>query len=132
MKRIGVALAIAIGIYGVALGAGSLLYATGAIATGATHNDCADFKQEIAKARGIDEKDVPQSEIKDAAQACLDEHVLTKGHAFRSEYLFWSAWPAVICAAIFLVWPAWARILHNQEQAELAEEASRLDGDVSA
>jgi hypothetical protein len=40
MKRIGVALAIALGIYGVAVGAGSVLYATGAIATGATHNDC--------------------------------------------------------------------------------------------
>lgn len=127
MKRIASAAAIALAIYGLAAGAGSLLYATGAIATGATHNNCPGFKQEIAKARGIAEKDVPRKEIKDATQACLDEHVLTKGHAFRSEYLFWSAWPAVLCAAIFLAWPVWARILHNQEQAELAEESSRLE-----
>lgn len=127
MKRIGIALLLAVGIYGLAVGTGSLLYATGAIATGATHNNCPGFKQEIAKARGIAEKDVPQKEIKDATQACLDEHVLTKGHAFRSEYLFWSAWPAVLCAAIFLAWPAWARILHNQEQSERAEEAKRLE-----
>ena len=40
MKRIVSAAAIALAIYGLAVGAGSLLYATGAIATGATHNDC--------------------------------------------------------------------------------------------
>lgn len=127
MKRILIALAIAIGIYGVAVGAGSLLYATGVIATGATHNDCADFKKEIAEARGIDEKDVAQSEIKNATRACLDEHELTEGHAFRTEYLFWGAWPAAVCAMIFLAWPVWARILSNQQEAEDAAEAARLD-----
>ncbi len=40
MKRIAAAAAIALAIYGLAVGAGSLLYATGTIATGATHNDC--------------------------------------------------------------------------------------------
>lgn len=127
MKRIGIALAIALGIYAAAVGAGSALYASGLIATGATHNDCSGFKKEIAEARGIDEKDVPQSEIKAATQACLDEHELTEGHAFRTEYLFWGAWPAVVCAAIFLAWPVWARILRNQEEAEDAAEAARLE-----
>ena len=130
MKRLGVAAAIALAIYGVAVGAGSLLYATGAIATGATHNDC----DRAAVARTLDkaEDDLTQQELKTETRKCLDAHTLTKWEAFRSEYLFWSAWPAVICAAIFLVWPAWARILHNQEQAELTEEASRLgQGDVS-
>jgi hypothetical protein len=119
MKRAGVAVAIAVAIYGAAAGAGSLLYATGAIATGATHNDCVDFRHQIAKERGIDDQDVPQQDIKEATRACLDQHTLTKGEAFRSEYLFWSAWPAVICAVIFLAWPVWARILHNQERAEM-------------
>lgn len=121
MKRIGVALAIAAVIYGVGLGAGSLLYASGAIATGATHNDCANFKHEIARERGIDIADVPQAEVKARTQACLDSHELTAREAFRTEYLLWSAWPAAICAAIFLAWPVWVRILRNQERAE--EEA---------
>lgn len=127
MKRLLIALVIAGGIYGVGLGIGSLLYATGAIATGATHNDCEDFRKEIADnpqmfglAPGIDEEDVPQSAIKALAQECLAGHVLTEEEAFREEYLIWSAWPAIICAAIFLAWPFWARILHNQERAETA------------
>ncbi len=127
MKRIVMALAIALAIYGAAVGVGSLLYATGAIATGATHNGCAGFRSKIADERGIDDSDVPQQDVRDATRACLDQHTLTKREAFRSEYLFWSVWPAVICAVIFLAWPAWARILRNQEQAELAEEASRLE-----
>ncbi len=114
MKRIAIALAIAIGIYALALAVGSTLYATGAIATGATHNDCANFKSQIAQQRGIDEQDVPQSEIKNATAACLDGHELTARHAFRSEYLFWSLWPAVIVALVFVAWPRWARLLHAQ------------------
>jgi hypothetical protein len=125
MKRLGVAAAIALAIYGVAVGAGSLLYATGAIATGATHNDC--DRAAVARTLNKAEDDLTQQELKAETRKCLDAHTLTKREAFRSEYLFWSAWPAVICAVIFLVWPAWARILHNQEQAELAEEASRLE-----
>ena len=127
MKRIGMAVVIAALIYGVALGVGSLLYATDVIATGATHNDCDNFKADIAEERGIDEEDVPQSAIKARAQDCLAGHELTKGEAFRTEYLTWAAWPAVVCALIFLAWPAWAAALHRQEQAELADEASRLD-----
>ncbi len=130
MKRAAIALAIALAIYGVAAGAGSLLYATGAIATGATHNDC--DRAAVARTLGKAEHDVTQQELKTETRKCLNEHALTKWEALRSEYLFWSAWPAVICAVIFLAWPAWARILHNQEQAELAEEAGRLGhGDVS-
>lgn len=125
MKRFALAAAIAFGIYGVAVGAGSLLYMTGAIATGATHNDC--DRAVIARTLGKAQDDVTAQELKTETRKCLDAHTLTKGEAFRSEYLFWSAWPAVICAVIFLVWPVWARILHNQEQAELAEEASRLE-----
>ena len=119
-RRLGVAVLIAAVIYGVGLGTGSLLYATGAIATGATHNDCADFRHAIAEERGIDEEDVPQEEIKVATATCLQEHELTEEEAFRSEYLFWPVWPAVICAVIFLAWPAWSRILHEQERADIA------------
>ena len=99
MKRLGIALAIAAAIYGVAIGAGALLYATGAIATGATHNDCVGIKQKLATQLGIAEEDVPQAEISRATSACLDTHELTKGEAFRSEYLFWAAWPGFVCAA---------------------------------
>jgi len=125
MKRIMMALAIALGIYGVAVGAGSLLYATGAIATGATHNDC--DRGVIAKALGKAQDDLTQEELKTETATCLDAHTLTKGEAFRSEYLFWAAWPAVICAMVFLAWPVWARVLRNQEDAERAAEASRLE-----
>jgi hypothetical protein len=101
---------------------GSLLYATDTIAIGATHNDCVGYKKEIADERGIDENDVPQEEIKQRTQTCLDSHELTARDAFRSEYLFWSLWPGIICAVIFLLWPLWARTLNNQEVAEDEEE----------
>jgi hypothetical protein len=120
MKRLGIALAIAAVLYGAGLGVGSLLYATGVIATGATHNDCEGFREQIAERRGIDEEDVEQSEIKALAESCLAGHELTEEEAFREEYLFWPAWPAAICAVIFLAWPVWGRILHNQEDAEIA------------
>jgi hypothetical protein len=126
MRRIAIAIGIAAAIYGLALGAGSLLYATGAIATGATHNDCADFKHVIAQEHGISDEDVPQSEIKQRTQSCLDGHTLSKGEAFRSEYLLWSAWPAAISALVFLGWPRWAGLLKRQEQADLAAEAANL------
>jgi hypothetical protein len=125
MKRMMMAAMIAFGIYGIAVGAGSILYATGAIATGATHNDC--DRAVIARTLGKAEDDVTAQELKVETTRCLSEHTLTKGHAFRSEYLFWSAWPAAICAMVFLAWPAWARILRNQEDAERTAEAARLD-----
>ena len=117
MKRLLMALAIAAVIYGTGLAAGSLLYASGTIATGATHNDCANYKQEIARERGIDEQDVPQSEIKQRTADCLATHELSEKEAFRTEYLVWPLWPAAICAVVFLLWPVWTRILHNQELA---------------
>jgi len=117
-QRLVFALAIATVIYGASLGAGLLLYGTGAIATGATHNDCENFREDIARERGIDEEDVPQRDIKALAEQCLAGHELTEEEAFREEYLFWPVWPAAICAVIFLLWPAWARILHNQEAAD--------------
>ena len=126
-KRIGIAVVLAVGIYAAALGVGGGLYATGAIATGATHNDCADFKHVIAVERGIHDQDVPQADVSARTQACLDEHTLTKGGAFRSEYLFWAAWPGVICAVIFLAWPAWARTLHNQELADELRETVTVE-----
>lgn len=121
MGRLLIAIAIAAGIYGIALGIGTTLYVTDAIGTGATHNDCANYREEIARERGIDETDVEQREIKERTQACLDDHELTAREAYRSEYLFWSIWPGIICAVVFLVWPVWAQALHNQEQAEAAE-----------
>ena len=127
MKRIALALGIGAVIYGLALGAGSVLYATGAIATGATHNDCADFRSEIAKERGIGDDEVPQSEIKARTQACLASHELSDRHAFRSEYLFWSIWPAVSCVAVFLMWPLWARALERQELGDVVRDASHLE-----
>jgi hypothetical protein len=113
-----IALLIVGGLYAMGLGVGSLLYATGAIATGATHNDCENFREELAPLYGGDEEDVPQSAIKALAEECLAGHELTEEEAFREEYLVWSAWPAVICAVIYLAWPSWRRILHNQERAE--------------
>ena len=123
MKRVAGAVGIGVVIYAVAAGAGCVLYATGAIATGATHNDCADYRREIAKERGIGDDEVPQSEIKTRTQACLASHELSEGHAFRSEYLFWSIRPAVICAAVFFMWPLWARALERQEFADAARDA---------
>ena len=125
MKRIGIAAAIAMAIYGVAVGVGSLLYTTGAIATGATHNDC--DRGVIARTLGKAQDDLTSQELKTGTATCLDAHTLTKGEAFRSEYLFWSAWPAVICAVVFLLWPLWTRVLRNQEDAERAAEAARLE-----
>jgi hypothetical protein len=125
MKRIALALAIALGIYGVAVGAGSLLYATGAIATGATYNNC--DRAVIARTLGKAQDDLTQQELKTETARCLEGHTLTKREAFRSEYLFWSAWPAVICAVVFLAWPMWTHILRNQEDAERAAEAARLE-----
>lgn len=137
MKRILIALLIAGGIYGLAVGAGSVLYATGTIPTGPTHNDCGDLKQHIAdRDYHGDEEEVLQSQLKQETIDCLageglyaeeGSHYLTEGEAFRSEWLFWSIWPGVICAVVFLLWPIWRRTLENQEQAELAEEASRLE-----
>jgi len=117
MMRFLVAGAIALALYGIAAGIGSALYAADVIGTGATHNDCPDYRNLIAEERGIDEEDVQQSEIKRRAQECLAAHALTEEEAFREEYLFWAAWPAGICAVIFLLWPAWARALHRQEEA---------------
>ena len=122
MKRILLALVLAAAIYGAALGAGTLLYATGAIATGATHNNCPDFHQALAPQYGGNEQDVPQSAVKAAAAHCLGEHALTKGNAYRSEYVFWSAWPAVLFAIIFLAWPVWTETLHNQEREDGRKE----------
>jgi len=115
LKRLAIAVLIAAAIYGLAVGIGSALYATGNMPTGATHNDCADYRKEIADERGIDEEDVPQEEIKARTEACLATHEQTDEEAFRSEYLFWSIWPGVICALVFLIWPVWSRILFNQE-----------------
>jgi len=128
MKRLLIALAIALSIYGIAVGTGTLLYTTGTIATGATHSDCDGIKKQLADERyGGHEEDVPQSELKQATKDCLAAHELTEREAFREEYLFWAIWPGVICAVIFLLWPAWSRILHNQEEADLADEAPRLE-----
>lgn len=123
VSRILIAIAIAVALYGVGAATGALLYATGTIPTGATHNDCENFRSIIAEERGIDEEDVPQSAIKQLAQDCLAGHELeSEGEALRTEYLIWSAWPAAICAVVFLLWPMWSRILHNQERAGEAAE----------
>jgi len=127
MKRLATAAVIAAIIYAAMLALGTTLYTTGVIGEGATHNDCVDFRQEIAKREGIHEEDVSQQQLKEATAACLDEHTLTKWHAFRTEYLIWAAWPAGITALIFLLWPAWAQVLHRQEVAEAAEDAPRLE-----
>ena len=121
MKRVLLALAIAAAIYGAELGAGTLLYVTGTIPTGATHNNCPDFHHKLADDWGIDAKDVPQSAVKEQAENCLAGHVLTEREAYRTEYVFWSAWPAVLFAVIFLVWPVWVEILHNQEREDHKE-----------
>jgi hypothetical protein len=124
LKRIGIAIVIALAIYGIALGLGSLLYVTDTIGTGATKNDCPDFRHEIADERGIEPEDVPQDDIAAATQVCLDTYEKTPREAFRSEFLFWGIWPGVICAAVFLIWPVWTRILLNQEAAAEQEDAA--------
>ena len=113
--RLLIALAIAGGIYGVAVGVGGAVYASGNMPTGATDNDCPDYRQEIADREGIDAEDVPQEQIKSETEACLAGHEQTDEEAFRNEFLFWSAWPAIICAVVFLVWPIWTRVLLKQE-----------------
>ena len=116
--RILIALVIAGGLYGIALGIGSALYATGAIATGATHADCGDHRENAEEQfPDVDEDDL-QPYIKADAVKCLEANELTEREAFQDEYLFWPIWPAVICAVIFLAWPVWSRILHNQEASE--------------
>ena len=124
MKRFGLAAAIAFGIYGVAVGTGSLLYVTGAIATGATHNDC--DRAVIAWTLGKAQDDVTAQELKTETRKCLDAHTLTKGEAFRIEDLVWSSGPAEILTFIILACLVCGRTLHNQEQAEIGGEASRL------
>ncbi len=118
--RIMIAIAIAVMLYGVSLGIGSVLYATGVIATGATHADCGRDPRDVVADNnpGIDRADLPQSEIKAEAQRCLTLNELTEDEAFRVEYLTWPIWPAAICAVIFLLWPVWSRILHDQEVSE--------------
>jgi len=125
MRRALLALAIAAAIYGAELGAGTLLYVTGSIPTGATHNNCPDFHHELAPQYGGDAKDVPQPAVKAAAEHCLSGHTLTEGEAYRTEYVFWAAWPAVLFAIIFLAWPVWAETLHNQEREDGRKEAKR-------
>ena len=140
MKRLLIALAIAGGIYGMALGTGAVLYASGTIATGPTHNDCGDLKPVIAdREYDGDEEEVEQEELKQETIDCLagtglyveeGSHELTEREAFRSEYLFWALWPGVICALIFLAWPIWTNILFAQE-AEEAKEADPPRNDVT-
>ena len=121
MKRLGIALLMFAVIYGISVGIGGVLYATDRIATGATHNDCEDFRAIIAEEQGIDEEDVPQSEIKARSIECLESHERTPEESFRTSFLIWGAWPALICPLVFLAWPLWARILHNQQLAEESE-----------
>jgi hypothetical protein len=125
MNRVLLALALAAAIYGAELAAGTLLYVTGAMPTGATHNNCPDFHHELAPQYGGDAKDVPQAAVKAAAENCLAGHTLTKAEAYRTEYVFWAAWPAVLFAIIFLAWPVWAQTLHNQEREDGRKEVRR-------
>ena len=127
VKRLGIAVLIALTIYGAMAGLGAVLYATDTIPTGATHNDCGNLKQEIAdRDYGGDEELVPQEQLKQESITCLEEHELTPEEAFR-EYWLWSVWPALICAGVFLLWPPWSRILERQELADPVEEAPRLE-----
>ena len=127
MKRLLMAIGIAAAIYGLSASIGLVLYATGNIATGATHNDCADIKAEIAAEQGIAEEDVVQSELAARTQACLDEHELTPEYALRTEYLTWPLWGALVAAGVFLMWPLWTRVLENQDIADPAQDAPRLE-----
>jgi hypothetical protein len=112
-----VALAIAAAIYGIGVSVGAVLWATDALPRGATHNDCENFAKIIAKEKGISKEDVEQSDIKALAEECLAGHVREES-AVLHDFVTWSVWPAVICAMIFLIWPAWARTLDNQDAAE--------------
>ena len=93
--------------------------------TGPTHNNCPDFRHELAPQYGGEAKNVPQSAVKAEAENCLAGHTLTEREAYRTEYVFWSAWPAVLFAIIFLAWPVWAETLHNQEREDGRKEAKR-------
>jgi hypothetical protein len=102
--RLSIAVLIAAVIYGAGLGVGSLLYATGAIATGATRRPRVSGRRS-PRSGGIDEGRAA-GWIK-ARRRRVCGHELTE-EVFRSEYLFWPVWPAAICAVIFLLWPAWS------------------------
>ena len=128
MKRILIAIAIAAGIYGIALGVGGIVYATDNIPTGPTHNDCGDLKPVIAEREyDGDEEEVTQEELKQETIDCLAGEGLyvEEGTHFRTEeevireYLLWSMWPGVIIAVIFLLWPIWTQILLNREDEDL-------------
>jgi hypothetical protein len=126
-RRLGIAVLLALSVYGLMAGVGAILYATDKIPTGATHNDCGELKQEIAdRDYGGDEEKVPQEQLKQESIACLDSHELTPEEAFR-EYWLWSVWPALICAGVVLIWPPWAKILERQELADPVEDAPRLE-----
>jgi len=131
MRRVLIAIAIAGAIYAIGAGTGLLLYATGAIATGATHNDCEDFRKTIADERGIDEEDVPQSAIKALAEECLAGHTLEEEDALREEFLLGAAWPAGIVAVIYLAWPRWSAILHRQELHDESVEAAEREAGMA-
>jgi hypothetical protein len=120
MKRLWIAIAIALGIYGVSAGVATIVYVGGWMPTGAAHNDCPDYRQVIAEEQGIDEEDVEQEDIKAATEACLADHEREEQDVYRTA-LFWAIWPAVITALIFLAWPLWADALHRQEEADPAE-----------
>lgn len=121
MKRLLMALAIAGAIYGIGVGVGGLLWVADALPTGATHNDCSDFAKTIAEEQGIDEEDVAQEDIKALAEECLAGHEREKSEVIH-DFITWSVWPAMICAGIFLIWPAWTKTLLNQEAAEEPED----------
>jgi hypothetical protein len=120
MKRLGIAIAIALVIYGISVGVATVIYAGGWMPTGAAHNDCPDYRHEIAEEQGIDEEDVEQEQIKAATEACLAEHEREEQDVYRTA-LLWSIWPAVITGLIFLAWPVWTGILHRQEEADPVE-----------
>ena len=125
MKRLLTAIAIAAAIYGIGLGVGTALWAADRLPTGATHNDCSDFAKILAEEQGIDEEDVAQEDIKALAIECLAGHERETSDVLH-DFITWSVWPALICAGIFLVWPAWTKTLLNQEAAE------KREGDVKS
>ena len=127
-RRLLTALVIAGGIYGLAMGTGFILYKTEAIGTGPMHTECPNYKPIIAEEQGIDEEDVEQEDIKARSSACheAEKAAITHEEAFRTEYLYWSIWPAAICAIVFLLWPVWTQILIRQEEHEASEDAPRL------
>ena len=119
-RRILIAIGLFALIYGLGVGMGALLYATGDIGTGPLHTECEGYTEQIAEEQGIDEEDVEQDDIKELAIACheAEKAAITEEEAFRKTYLFWPLWPAAIVAAISLLWPWWAGILRRQELAD--------------